>query len=477
MRSIFLWLAAGWLGGTLAACLGGSSAVIVMSAAAGCGAWASKKPASFAIAVGAVSVIGGVYAGSAAARTAVACKIEREKTDAVVSAGEVYGSGMRYELEGVSECEEGRVLAYADAYPVYEAGARVTVSGGEVEYVSGIREKMPGYADYLEGNGIGAVWRWADLSGRGEGLSVFSMEEQLLRSIDRTFAEPDAGLLKAMLLAKRGEVPVKIRDNFKRAGVSHILAISGLHISLLAGAWYALLGLFPIKPFWRATAALAGVWSYVVFIGSPASAQRAGWFVSSVILAWQFRRLTNVPSAAVLALIIMTGINPRIWLQAGFQLSFAAVAGIFIALFVMRNEVKRRKGQFYGSVYSAVAASVGATAATWPIAAILFNEVPVYGAAANILVVPAVSMVLPLGLAALAAGWAWFPAGRMIALAVHGLIGWMLGVADLIGNLPGAFLEGLVLPPVIMLFYYAALAGAAWWLVRRQGRFWREVWE
>ncbi len=213
----------------------------------------------------------------------------------------------------------------------------------------------------------------------------------------------NGGLAAAMLVGDRTKLLPKTVADFRSSGLSHILAISGLHIAMIGGIVVALSAwafgrqkqLYLIAP------ALA-VWGYATMAGLSPSVTRAAIMFTVYLIARLFGRQRSVLPSLALAASIMLAIDPEIISSVSFQLSFAAVLGI--ALFSARIAAKgsgwiessRRvpaitRRPLIGIVYG-MSVSVAATVATAPLVAFYFGVIPVWGIPSTLLLVP----VLPL---------------------------------------------------------------------------------
>jgi len=202
------------------------------------------------------------------------------------------------------------------------------------------------------------------------------------------------------LLADDGAIPQDVRDSFSRAGVSHILAISGLNMTLLisiTGSGLIFLGLYQRQAFWVTTVLLVG---YVIIIGFPASAVRAvimGW---TLLLARQVGR-RNSSNSVLLAAALMLAVNPRLLRDdIGFQLSFAAVLGLgwFQPLF---QKLLRPIPNIF-ELRSVLAMTLAAQLTTFPLIAIHFGQLGLLGPAANILIIPTLPYMMISAIVAIA---------------------------------------------------------------------------
>lgn len=152
-------------------------------------------------------------------------------------------------------------------------------------------------------------------------------------ALSQVLREPEAGLAKGLLLGGDDYLPRDLKDSFTRVGLSHMIAVSGYNITLIA---QMLLGLGLLIGLWRKQSvwfALIGIVFFIIMIGLPASAARAGTMASIVFLALQSGRLARPVNALLFAGGIMLLLNPLLLrYDLGFQLSFLATLGILLLM-------------------------------------------------------------------------------------------------------------------------------------------------
>ncbi len=216
-----------------------------------------------------------------------------------------------------------------------------------------------------------------------------------------------AGLVSALVLARREGLEREVRESFARAGVAHLLAISGFHVGVVAGLLYALArALLRGRTGARGRAGLAaaaGSWGYVGLLGFPDAASRAALILTLGAVA----RLRGRPSARwaplASALLLLLALDPGRLASVGFQLSFLGAAGLVAARAPLASRLRRLgRGRLPDGVVDGVAAGAAATAATLPAVAWHFEAVSLVGIPATLLASPLVALALPGALASLA---------------------------------------------------------------------------
>jgi competence protein ComEC len=272
---------------------------------------------------------------------------------------------------------------------------------------------------------------------------------------------PAAGILAALAVGEQRAISSEEWRLFSRTGVTHLMSISGLHVTLVSGlaAWL-------VSALWRrvprlalalparksgAAAAIAAAFAYTLLAGFAVPAQRTFYMVSVVALALWSGRIASPARTLALALAVVCALDPWAVLQPGFWLSFGAVALIF-HVGAGWTQAEPRWRQWLRVQW---AITVGLA----PAALFLFAQVSVSGPLANALAIPLVSAVItPLALAA-----AVLPVDTLLLVA-QWLVHWLLAYLEWCASLPAALWQQHV-PPLWATL--AALAGVAWLLLPR----------
>jgi competence protein ComEC len=249
-------------------------------------------------------------------------------------------------------------------------------------------------------------------------------------------------VLLGLVLGEEEGLGEELSDRFRASGLYHLLAVSGQNVAFVAGGVLLVAWLLGTSRLLAQVAALGAIGAYVLAVGWQPSVVRAGVAGALASLAWLASRPTDRWYFLFLGAAVLLAWNPYSLQEAGFQLSFAAVAAIFVA--VPRLE-RALEGYPVPQVLAGVAAlSAACGLATAPILLLQFGSVPVYSILSNALVAAVVAPCF--GLALLTAVLA--QALPHAALAAAWLNGWLAAYiaacARLVGGLPGAQVDSKV---------------------------------
>ncbi len=332
-----------------------------------------------------------------------------------------------------------------------------------------------GYAAYLKRGGVRVILH-ADrmrLTGRRRGGlegAIDSVRRRAEAGVSAGLGDGQAALARGMVLGADEDIPERMADDFKRSGLAHLLAVSGQNVALLAVLAWPLLGAVGVPRRPRLWAVLALVALYVPLTGAGPSIVRAGAMGIAGTLAALAGRPASRWYGLLIACAVTLGLDPRAWQDVGWQLSFAAVVGIFALV----RPLARALGRVPEPVRSGTALTLAATLATAPLMAFHFGRTSLAAVPANLAALPAVAPVMWLGmLSAAAAQVALEPATLLNA--VNGFcLAHVAAIARWGAELPGASIGLHVGSPWALASVYAAGAAALWGAVRlcrtRSGR-------
>jgi competence protein ComEC len=215
----------------------------------------------------------------------------------------------------------------------------------------------------------------------------------------------EAAVVRGMVLGDRSLMPEELEKSFQRSGITHVLAISGQHVVILAAVIYFAIRIFAIPPTIRAGLTMGLIWLYILIAGAPPSAIRAGVVATFVLAAPLLGRQVSALHFMTTMLALMLAYNPQLIYSTGFQLSVAAVFGILLLTRPLKSLVERTSlKSLPGQLSNLISVSLAAQIATSPIVAATFEQVSIVGVFTNLVAVPLSGPILILGLLGSLAG-------------------------------------------------------------------------
>ncbi len=474
------WLAVGAVAGALVAQHAPAPwlLAVVGGICLGAAAWASRRRwrEVLWLALGLALIVWRAAAGSALAPDEAAtprgggpAAAERQ-VGLVVSVGTPSGGQQRAVLELRPPAQPLRVYAWLPRYPA--------VIPGDLVAVDGRLEPAPtddGFGEFLARSGIGYTLRSRQLERLASHDSPMAALEQVRRDagelMARSLPQPQAGLGAAIVIGLRDQVVRDVAESFRVSGLSHVVAISGWHVALVAGVLSALLSGLSRRR--RSVLLVVAICGYAVIAGAAPSVLRAALMAGAVLLARESGRRGHASAALGLAVLAMLLVDPGIIDEVGFQLSVTATAGLLCWGSPLAGWLRGRAPPFVpGWLLETLAVSLAAQAATMPLVLLHFGRLSLVAPLANLLVAPLVGpamlgAALGLGSGALAA--AGVPAVILAPLAFVGAasLGLMIGIASLAAGLPFASVE--LQSPFDLVASAAAAVGLLVLLRRRSG--------
>jgi competence protein ComEC len=231
------------------------------------------------------------------------------------------------------------------------------------------------------------------------------IRERALAGLGRGMPAREAELARGFVLGEDEGIDPGTEEDFRRSGLSHLLAVSGENVTLLALLAMPVLGAFGIPLRERLLWALGLIAVYVPLAGSGPSIQRAAVMGAAGLVATLAGRRSSRLYALALALTVTLAIRPSIGADVGWQLSFAAVLGILLLAGPLRGVLLARfgAGAWRQALAEGIAVTVAATLATAPLVAYHFETVSTTTLLANLLAMPAVAPAMWLGMVSAAA--------------------------------------------------------------------------
>ena len=253
------------------------------------------------------------------------------------------------------------------------------------------------YREYLERQGIGAIARVRAaevLPGAGgPAQALAGSRDLLLGGLNDVVPEPEAALGAGILLGVRASIAPEINDAFATAGLTHVVAISGWNIAIVAALVAAVVSPLSSRPGGRWTTSLVAastVGGYVMLTGASPSVVRAALMAGAMLVGRLGGSRANAASALTLAALVMLLAAPPVLWDVGFQLSLLATAG----LIWFGASVERRLSGWPAWIREPVALTLAAQLTTLPVVLLNFERLSLVAPLANVLVVPFVPVAM-----------------------------------------------------------------------------------
>jgi len=261
------------------------------------------------------------------------------------------------------------------------------------------------------------------------------MHERASRSIDRLFGE-DAAMARALLIADQHRISPEMRDRYARAGMVHMLSISGLHVAIIAGAVVLMLEALRLPRLAASVLSVAITGWYVAVIGAPPPAVRSAVMLAMVAASRATQRPTS-PWAGLAVGAFVPLIVPRTVLDLGYQLSVAGIAGLIASGMLARRVLPGRADGWKRRIVKELLTSAVATIVTAPLIAWYFGRLSLVAPFANLVASPVIGLLQPLLFLALASAPVE-PVARFFADAAHPLLVLFDSIAIVAADLPAA---------------------------------------
>jgi len=387
---------------------------------------------------------------------------------------------------------QGKILIYTDKYPEYHYGDVLKVST-KIK----IPESFDGfdYRSYLFSQGIYYLAYYPEINflgndynlkppptpsllrrgvrtNRDSSLSkkyyaqILSFKKNLTDLNKSIYPQRQASVINAMVLGNKTEVSQEVLESFNLTGTRHIIAISGLHITIITiMLMYFLLaaGINRNQAFYFAALLIA---FFIIMIGLPSSAVRAAVMGGMVLLAIRVGRLNSSLNAIVFAAAGMLLINPNLLRHdVGFQLSFAAVLGI-IYLFPILEEYSKKiiknDTAAYRFLRSIILITLSAQIAALPILVGSFENLSLISVLANALILPLAPAVILGSFLVMAVGAASLFLGQILSWPIWLMVTYQMEVIDYLSDFSWSAVEIKNFPAWTVAIYYFLLVGFVW---------------
>jgi competence protein ComEC len=381
-------------------------------------------------------------------------------------------------VDGRWQTMSGGILMRGGLFPRYDYGDLLQVEG-KLETPPVLEDFN--YRDYLARQGIASIINYprTSLLATGQGNPVrawiYDVRAEFSSSLEGALPEPEAALAQGILLGRRASLPDDLKEDLNDTNTSHLIAVSGYNVTLVAGLFIAALAwLIGRRP--AAWLALLAIIAYAMLVGGQPSVQRAAIMGGMYVVATALGRQSGALQGLALAGADMTAFDPLLMKDISFQLSFASTLGLIVFSPALRARTEEALARWSpdrevaGPLRAAIeltAVTVAAIAFTLPITAVNFHRISLIAIPANLLTVPAFPLIMVASALTAVGGMITAPVGTFLGWITYVPVAYMVAAVRLLADLPFAAVSVDGLTSTHALGYYAALAGIVWLTARR----------
>jgi competence protein ComEC len=404
-----------------------------------------------------------------------------EIIDAPIEKEKVFAFPLK--ITAVDKQHQPKVLCYfqkSDEHSKLTIGDVVEVNGfvnevkppanlGEFDYKTYLANQRIFQTIYIPEGGVAIL--------TSSGFSVHKLADETRKwaevAIERLKLEPSKeGIVKALLLGLKSDLTESTKLSFARTGAMHVLAVSGLHVGIIFAVFHLLFKGLKEKRFGQGTYGtlmIVGVWGFAFITGLAPSVNRAAIMFTILIVGKSLKRDVNTYNSIAASAFLMLISNPYLIFDVGFQLSYSAVAGIVFfhpKIYAWFNHLPN----WLDKCWSLTAVAIAAQISTLPFTLIYFHQLPSYFWLSNIIVIPAATIILYMGMAYLFTSQL-FPVTNLFSRLLDMVLEVMQSGISWLSNLPGAVIGNIhlsqlsivmLLVSLLSLLVYVASKSVKW---------------
>ena len=355
------------------------------------------------------------------------------------------------------ESLKGKVLITTFAYPKFQYGDFLKVTG-KLQTPKNLDDFS--YQDYLALQDIYSVCYQPQIEiiNHNQGgffyRNIYRLKNFLEGKMNLVLPEPHASFANGLLYGSRKSIPEKLMNDFNTTGLTHIIAISGWNITIIANLLMKIFGFLPRRlSFWLV---VIGLIFFTIFVGGQAAVVRAA--IMGILTFWALKsgRLKSILNGVVLTASIMLLINPKIFnFDVGFQLSFLATIGILYC-YPFLEKVLAFLPNFF-SLRETLGVTLSAQVLVIPLIIYRFGRLSIISPLANILILPLIPYVMLLGfLADLIAVFSHI-LGKVFGIGAFLILDYVIKVIHVLAQWKFASLNLAKIPWFLIIGYYLSL--------------------
>ncbi|MBF0485872.1 MAG: ComEC/Rec2 family competence protein [Candidatus Omnitrophica bacterium] len=381
-----------------------------------------------------------------------------------------------FEACAASQCQpvQGAVLVSLFGATEFRFGDAIEVKGKLHRPFNTETRKHLSYRDYLERRGVFLAVTVKKSSPvllleHGRGNAVFGLalasQKACIDVYNRYLSSGESGLMNALMLGDRSRIPDYVRDLFVRTGTAHIIAISGMNITMIAFGFFLILKMLPVGRRAQMALTISGVIFYTLMAGGGSPVVRAAVMSTIFLLSFMIEREQDALNTLAASALLILVFDPAQVFDIGFQLTYACVLALIVWAPVLLRPLKVQgfcRNPMAWFLVESLTISLAATLASSGIIAYYFELLTPAALMTNLPAVPLVAVVTAFGAGLLVAAWAVPFLAWPFALCLKVSLNLMVWTLWLGAKIPGGCLSTGEVALGGVLGYYAALLIGFW---------------
>lgn len=357
------------------------------------------------------------------------------------------------EIEGKKTPKIGSTILLSGSLKAF----RIATNYGEFHQAN--YQQSEGYNGYITGGILLASGSAYSMHGE----LVFQMKESLMAIFEQYLPSNEAGIMKAMLLGDKSDLDDTIKYLYQKNGIIHVLAISGLHISMIGMGINQLLKRTPLPLGATSCITMILLSEYVYMTGSSTSGLRAVSMFGIYLFALWNRRSYDIITAMSVSYVFLLLRNPYAIYQVGFQLSFGAIIAIGLLVPVLEELLPmqvlhiQERGSVFHLFYQGFLLSCGVQIMTLPILISAYYEYPITSIFLNLIIVPTVGIAVVLGILLIMFSYFSGLLAGMCGTVLTYFLQCYESICTLVLMIPGQLIPLAMVSPIQIIVYYLGI--------------------
>lgn len=363
------------------------------------------------------------------------------------------------ETENSPSLLKTKILISTEKFPKYQYGDKLQIKGKIQEPII-----FPdfNYKQYLARFGIKYVIYYPKIQilSRNHGnmlkRGLLRLKFKFENIINQILPEPHASFLGGLLLGAKRGIPEDLMNNFNITGTTHIVAISGYNITIIAVLLIGMFNALAISRKYSFWLIILTISAFVVLTGASSSVVRAAIMGILVLTAGKFSRVSSITNALIFTGMIMIAINPYILrFDAGFQLSFLATMGLIYVMPLLEKLFKWLPEKF--SIRESLLATIAAQITAVPLIIYQFGRLSLIAPLTNLLILPLIPATMLVGFLSAIIGFIWIPAAEWLAWPAWLFLIYEIKIVEWLAKIPYADVKIPSLHWIWVMGYYIML--------------------